>query len=101
MTWPITANIVTLFLVDFISLSVHQPVYNLNPNYSGTCASVGYSTKCCPPGETCQASDGKCKCGTDCHLEHLDDCCGDVFCHPSNNYDINLLLYAMYFRVCK
>ena len=44
----------------------------------GTCASIGYSTSCCPPGGNCQASDGECHCDSNCHL--YDDCCPDVHC---------------------
>ena len=77
-------TLLTLLLVVGSSQSVQEPVHNPNPNYSGTCASIGYSTKCCPPEENCQASDGNCRCSTDCHNEYLDDCCEDVFCHPGS-----------------
>ena len=77
MAWLITVKLITLLM--FVGLS--QSEY-INPEYSGTCASIGYSTKCCPPGEPCQASDGNCRCSADCHYEYLKDCCEDVFCHP-------------------
>ena len=48
------------------------------PALTGTCASIGYSTACCPPGARCQASDGNCNCGTDCHI--FGDCCPDIYC---------------------
>ena len=60
--------------------------------HTGTCASIGYSDRCCPPGANCQASDGNCKCSADCHL--YEDCCSDVSCPRSNKIDaIVPLLY--------
>ena len=50
---------------------------------SGTCASIGYSNTCCPPRINCQATDGNCHCGADCHK--FGDCCMDAHC-PSRNY---------------
>ena len=45
----------------------------------GTCASIGYSTACCPPGAQCRATDvGDCHCSADCRLNS--DCCLDVQC---------------------
>ena len=51
---------------------------------TGTCASIGYSTSCCPPseGDACLATDGDCSCSTDCHI--FRDCCEDAHC-PSRN----------------
>ena len=49
---------------------------------SGTCASIGYSTACCPPDANCQAADGNCRCSADCHM--FSDCCDDVYCPPGN-----------------
>jgi hypothetical protein len=48
------------------------------PTSTGTCASIGYSTACCPPGAECQATDGNCMCSADCRF--LGDCCPDVQC---------------------
>ena len=48
------------------------------PPSTGTCASIGYSTACCPRGGNCQASDGNCQCSADCH--EFGDCCSDVHC---------------------
>ena len=45
---------------------------------AGTCASIGYSTACCPRGQNCQAANGDCFCGADCHV--YGDCCTDVYC---------------------
>ena len=48
---------------------------------SGSCVSIGYSTRCCPLSEGdagCQATDGDCYCNTDCH--YWGDCCEDVHC---------------------
>ena len=61
--------------------------YITNPTFSGSCKSIGYSATCCPPGGTCKASDGNCRCDADCHDDDIDfdDCCDDVFCQPSNN----------------
>ena len=50
----------------------------MQPSLTGTCASIGYATACCPPGAQCQASDGNCNCGADCH--GFGDCCSDVHC---------------------
>ena len=48
---------------------------------TGTCASIGYSTVCCPPGAQCEATDGDCHCSADCHLKG--DCCLDAQCSQS------------------
>ncbi len=45
---------------------------------TGTCASIGYSTACCPPGAVCRATDGNCMCSAECHF--MGDCCPDVQC---------------------
>ena len=47
----------------------------------GTCASIGYADRCCPPGGICTATDGTCKCDTLCHQRS--DCCADIYCSPS------------------
>ena len=94
MAWLITGNVIILLLVSS-SQSVQEPVHN-NPEYSGTCASIGYSTKCCPSEENCQASDGNCRCSTDCHYEYLDDCCEDVFCHPGSfNFVCSIIIESI------
>ena len=74
-----------------------QPNFITNPAYSGSCKSIDYSAKCCPPGETCKASDGDCSCKADCHDEDFNDCCDDVFCHPSNNNFI--ILYVLIYLI--
>ena len=48
---------------------------------SGTCASIGYTTRCCPPDEDCMAADNDdgtdaCYCSSDCHV--FGDCCSDI-----------------------
>ena len=48
---------------------------------SGTCASIGYTTRCCPPDEDCMAVDNSagtdpCYCSSDCHV--FGDCCSDI-----------------------
>ena len=74
-------GIVLLTILVNLSHQSEQPMHVSNQNHLGTCKSIGYSAKCCPPGESCEASDGDCECEADCH--NLDDCCEDVFCHPS------------------
>ena len=69
MNWLVATNIVAA-----LSLAAAQQ----NAMLSGTCASIGYSTACCPPDMNCQAADGNCQCGADCHT--LVDCCQDVHC---------------------
>ena len=43
-----------------------------------TCASIGYTTGCCPPDLECKATNGDthCYCSADCH--NYDDCCTDI-----------------------
>ena len=83
MAWLISANIiVTVFLVG---LSQSEIVFKIDPvSNTGTCASIGYSTKCCPLGENCTitAEDGNCKCDATCHNRNDYTCCKDVFCRP-------------------
>ena len=86
MAWLITANIVVVFLVSV--LPELQAAYGTT-TYTGTCASIGYSTKCCPPGESCTATNGNCSCDASCHTNQ--ECCKDVFCPES--MIINTLLY--------
>ena len=53
-----------------------------------TCASIGYSTKCCPPGlQHCTVANGDdnhCSCAGGCH-DVYKDCCEDAFCRPSRS----------------
>ena len=49
--------------------------------YTGTCASIGYTTQCCPPDEDCTAADNiagteACYCSSDCYI--YEDCCSDI-----------------------
>ena len=96
MAWlTITARfkvpgIVLLTILVNLSHQSKWPIHVSNQNHHGTCASIGYSTKCCPPGESCEASDGNCKCKMDCHT--YKDCCEDVFCHPSNNNVYHIII---------
>ena len=64
---------------------------------SGTCASIGYSTSCCPPwrGDDCIATDGDCFCGADCH--NFGDCCKDVNCTARN---VAALRVSSYIDLC-
>ena len=53
----------------------------------GPCARMNYES-CCPPGDDCLAVDDngeECSCSADCYT--LEDCCDDVRCPESNNYD--------------
>ena len=78
-----------ILLTILVSLS-HQSVHFANPTYSGSCVEeFGY--KCCPPGKSCVARNGNCSCNMICHI--LDNCCEDVFCHPSNN---NFIIINMF-----
>ena len=89
-----------VFVAVSLASAYAQPP--LPPMSSGTCASIGYSDKCCPQSSNsataCRASDGNCNCGHDCHLLNNNDCCSDVAC-PSSKYAINnnvlLYLHAM------
>lgn len=69
--------LVTMCAVAVVSSAAAQQTLTL----PGTCASIGYSTVCCPPGAECRASDGNCNCGADCHV--FRDCCADVHCIES------------------
>ena len=100
MAWlTITARFIVpgiVLLTILVNLS-HQSKWPIhvklsNQKYSGNCASIGYSTKCCPPGESCEASDGNCKCNASCHSQYLNNCCEDVFCHPSNNNVYHIII---------
>ena len=75
----ITDAVIILFHLSLTFITNHPA-----PALTGTCASIGYSTACCPPDRNCQASDGNCQCGAYCHIHG--DCCSDVYC-PSRNYN--------------
>lgn len=100
MAWLITAKIIVVFLVLALLVPELQAAYH-TATYTGTCASIGYSTKCCPPGLDCTAKDGNCTCDTSCH-NHKNLCCKDVFCRQSkliiivqcNNYYCALHVHA-------
>ena len=53
----------------------------------GTCASIGYSQRCChsirDDAYDCKALNGLCYCNSDCHI--FEDCCEDVAC-PERKY---------------
>ena len=55
------ATLTMNWLVVVTLAAVHQSMYR-HAMVSGTCASIGYSTACCPPDAMC-----------------LGDCCEDVF----------------------
>ena len=89
MNWLVVANIfaaVSLAAAHQLQASMSQMTVD------GTCASIGYSTECCPPDENCQATDGDCQCGADCYEQS--DCCDDVYC-PSGNiiYDHSICIH--------
>ena len=75
--WPI---IIASFATASLTALAHT--YQGQPQVTGTCASIGYSSTCCPPSEDCQAKDGNCRCSADCH--HYGDCCQDNHCSQSN-----------------
>ena len=83
MKWMIPAGV---FIALSLTPAYAQPPLPSTPMLTGTCASIGYSTSCCPQSsnrDICQASDGNCNCGHDCHLSHNNDCCSDVACPSS------------------
>ena len=86
------SGIVLLTILVNLSHQLEQPIHVSNQNHHGTCASIGYSTKCCPPGESCEASDGNCKCSASCRSQYFNNCCEDVFCHPSNNNVYHIII---------
>lgn len=49
---------------------------------TSSCASIGYSERCCPPADNCLATDGTtdtvCGCSQACRW--FNDCCSDVAC---------------------
>ena len=75
MKWIIFASV--LIAVSLAPVYAQPP---LPPPVTGTCASIGYDTSCCPRGADCRATDGKCNCGDDCYLSNYNDCCSDVGC---------------------
>ena len=87
MKWKIFVSV--FIAISLASYSAYaQPPLPPLPTLTGICASIGYSTSCCPWSsnrDTCRASDGNCYCGADCHLSHNNDCCSDVAC-PRRKY---------------
>ena len=84
-----------IFASAFIAVSLAPAYVQAQlPPVTGTCASIGYSTSCCPRGTNCQATDGNCRCSDDCHFSHNDDCCTDVGC-PTSKYAITILLLCL------
>ena len=81
--WLIKSNVLVAFLI------LGSAAEHLTKTYTGTCASIGYANKCCPPGRDCQASDGNCTCNVSCHSP--EKCCKDVFCHRSTCIQHQLL----------
>ena len=84
MKWKIFISVFIAISLASYSAYAQPPL----PPISGTCASIGYSTSCCPQSSsrnTCRASDGNCNCDADCHLSHNNDCCSDVAC-PRRKY---------------
>ena len=69
--------LVTVTIIALVFLAVQTPTHAV----SGTCASINYADKCCPPDESCVAADGDCECNAGCH--NLGNCCGDVHCPRS------------------
>ena len=88
MSWMIFAS-------TFIAISLAPAYVQAQlPPVTGTCASIGCSTSCCPGGANCQATDGDRRCGDDCHLIINDDCCSDVAC-PSRKYAITTFIVTI------
>ena len=79
-----------ILAILFVAIVSLVPAYTqIGPSPTGTCASIGYSTSCCPRGGHCQATDGNCGCGSDCHL--FSNCCSDVAC-PSSKLTFPFLI---------
>ena len=90
----VTVLTVTICLVCFIShghlanaAECHSDTVTVTTSSAGagTCASIGYSTKCCPPEGNCtvtakSTSGSPCKCNFPCHNIAVNDCCADIFC---------------------
>jgi hypothetical protein len=82
--------------VVFVAVSLVS-IYAQPPMATGTCASIGYDTMCCPQSpnrNTCRASDGNCFCSHDCYLSHLLDCCTDVACARSKYARPSILIFV-------
>ena len=102
----VTVLTVTICLVCFIS---HGHLANAAECHSDTvtvatsaaarsCASIGYSTKCCPPEGDCtviakSTSGSPCKCNYPCHNPRLNDCCADIFC-PKGIPELNYIMHV-------
>ena len=65
---------------------------------SGTCASINHSNSCCPPRQNCQAADGNCHCGADCHA--LGNCCVDAHCPSRKKFILIVPLNSVIMRHC-
>lgn len=90
----VTVLTVTICLVCFIShghlanaAECHSDTVTVTASSAAaeTCASIGYSTKCCPPEGDCtvtarSTSGSPCKCNFLCHNIAVNDCCKDIFC---------------------
>ena len=74
-------NVASLTIAVFLAPACGQQAGQT----AGTCASIGYSTSCCPQGGSCVVGSGvnSCGCGSDCHV--FNDCCSDVAC-PRSKY---------------
>ena len=70
--------VVASIIVAAVSLRLAMAQFNGQPPLTGTCASIGYADRCCPPGGNCQASPGNCRCDASCHFDET--CCQDIFC---------------------
>lgn len=81
MTFRLEFAMAIVCATALVSSAAAQGV--MQPTLTGTCASIGYSTACCPPGPVaqCRATDGNCYCGADCHVNG--DCCPDAQCPES------------------
>lgn len=83
---PIAVMKCLILAILFVAIISLVPAYaQIGPSLTGTCASIGYSTSCCPVNApNCQATDGNCRCGSNCHT--FGDCCSDVSCPSSKQY---------------
>ena len=94
MAWQIPVSMLLAVAIIASAVACPQPLqpteYQQVPQstnrHTGSCASIGYNTKCCPPYEDeddrdrlCKARDGNCYCDMLCHLSV--DCCDDSACN--------------------
>ena len=91
MAWRISVSMMLLATAVVASaVACPQPLQpidsedqqTMQADYYGSCATIGYRNKCCPPFQNlslCKARNGDCYCDMSCH--HLGRCCSDAACN--------------------